>query len=477
MPVVRRHILDLGSGDDGEVVGKSRTVATATATQPGRRMPRIEVTAGPCPHGPRPRRVACRVAVLVVIACIGRLLGAASLSGQHVEGDPAVSQGESRSTGASWKRLHVTLRVGASWATAPIAEGLEGGRGDLYDGSVGVHLGRHVGIELGASLWEYGVTSSELGKVGEWSAYTFIPSFRLRYPLDRDRLVPYVVAGVGFGYSELNDKTSDAVSGNAKPSVAYSLGGGLGYFIAPNLSIGVDVKHQWMSREIAVLGEIASGRTRSLMVSAGIQAEFPEKPAAGFAGVRWREPQPYGLRPYLSLRWGGRFYLDDGFGEGAMKSGRQTEQINSGSIGLGINRFVAFEIAVETHDLPVHSTEGDVKLAEYGTWNFLPTIMGRYPVLEGKLVPYASLGFGFSKSDINDRTLENGNGYPRVDGGGWGSMWGAAVGGDFFFAGNLALILESKYVGQTSPVLVDGADASVDMSSVLVSGGFRIYLR
>lgn len=422
-------------------------------------------------------RRALRPSLLIAAFWLGSAPVAPRAAAQGIEAAAAVDGGGFRPFDSSWTRFYVALRVGASFATTPIAEGLEGGRGDLYDASVGVDLGRYTGVELGASLWEYGVTLGNLGKIGEWSAYTFIPSLRLRYPLLHDRLVPYAAGGVGFGYSELNDKTSNAVAGNAKPSVAYSVGAGLEYFIASNLSVGLDVKHQWLNREIAVLDERTSGKTRTLFISAAIRAAFPERPGAGFEGVRWREAEPYGIRPYLSLRWGGRFYLDDGFGDVAMKSGRQTEQINSGAVGLGISRHLAFEVAAETHDLPIHSRAADVKLAEFGTWNVLPSILGRYPVLDGKLVPYASLGFGFSKSDINDATLENGNGFPEVAGGGWGSMWGVGLGLDFSLASNIAMIFESKYVDQTSPVQVDGQDAEVDMSAVLVSGGFRVFLR
>jgi opacity protein-like surface antigen len=376
-----------------------------------------------------------------------------------------------------WARLYVGVRIGVSIPTEPLADGLDLGRGDLYDASIGVNLGRFIGAELGMSLWEYGISSDELGGFGEWSAYTFIPSLRLRYPLLRDRLVPYVVGGVGFGYAELNDKTTDRVAGAAEPALAGSIGGGLVYFIARNLALGIDAKYQFLDREIAIDGQAVDASTRVLLFSGGLRAFFPETPAVGFEGVEWREPEPFGLRPYLSFRFGGRFYASDDFGEGALKSGANQEQTNSGSVGLGINRYLAFEIAVETHDTEVQSDPGGVKLAEYGTWNVLPSVMGRYPVAGGKLVPYGSLGFGFIKSDVNDRTLNNGVDGPFVAGGGWGPMWGAGLGLDFFIAENLTLILETKYVNGRSEAEVDGSEVEVDMSSVLISVGFRVFVR
>ncbi len=384
-----------------------------------------------------------------------------------------------------WARLYIAVRVGVSIPTAALADGLDLGRGDLYAASVGVDLGRFTSAELAFNGSEYGISSSELGSVGEWAAYTFIPALRLRYPLVRDRLVPHVVGGIGVGWSEFNDRRTDRLQAGAEPSLAGFIGGGLEYFIARNLTVGVDAKYQFLDRQIGIDGEGTDAATRALLLAATLRASFPETPPAGFESVEWREVDPYGLRVYMALRFGVRLYSSDGFGPGAVKGGAvfagpgtsaAKEQTNSGSVGLGINRYLAFEVAAETHDFPVHADLGDVKLAEYGTWNVLGQILGRYPVARGRLVPYALLGLGFSKSDINDRTLENGVEGPELNGGGWGSVWAAGLGIDYVLASNVALVGELKYLNGKSPSDVDGADVEVDISAFLPSLGFRVYL-
>ena len=42
--------------------------------------------------------------------------------------------------------------------------------------------------------------------IGEFAMYTGMPTLRGRYPVLDGRLTPYALAGLGFGYTEFNDR-------------------------------------------------------------------------------------------------------------------------------------------------------------------------------------------------------------------------------------------------------------------------------
>ena len=69
---------------------------------------------------------------------------------------------------------------------------------------------RHLGVELAADGFEINLRRPGLGTVGEYAMYGLVPQVRVRYPVLDNRLVPYLVAGVGAGYAETNDIKASA---------------------------------------------------------------------------------------------------------------------------------------------------------------------------------------------------------------------------------------------------------------------------
>ena len=47
---------------------------------------------------------------------------------------------------------------------------------------------------------------SGLGTIGEYGVFALMPQVRLRYPLFRGRLVPYVIGGAGVAFTDFNDR-------------------------------------------------------------------------------------------------------------------------------------------------------------------------------------------------------------------------------------------------------------------------------
>lgn len=61
--------------------------------------------------------------------------------------------------------------------------------------SVGVDVGRHLGIELAGEVFETDLKSG--GRtIGEYGIFNLIPQLRLRFPIGQTRLTPHALAGL-----------------------------------------------------------------------------------------------------------------------------------------------------------------------------------------------------------------------------------------------------------------------------------------
>ena len=111
---------------------------------------------------------------------------------------------------------------------------------DVTGGEIGVNLGRYFGIELALDSYEV-----KVGEVAESSVLGLLPQARLRYPFYDNRLVPYLIAGVGLAVTQGNDARAqvDWVGGKNGVLPMGSAGGGIDYFVADNLSVGLQGKY------------------------------------------------------------------------------------------------------------------------------------------------------------------------------------------------------------------------------------------
>jgi len=188
---------------------------------------------------------------------------------------------------------YLALRVGppgAAWLLekeVDSAESLEfGGReGVVISGGIGYDWNRYLGFELAGDWHEHGISTFRADfdadtAVVEYGIWSLIPQLRVKYPLMGDRLVPYLIAGAGLGYTEVNDPADEtarvgfpAIEGE-EYGLAASLGTGLEYFIAENMALGVELKYVYQRPSIEVDGRSVDVNADSLFATAGVRLYY-----------------------------------------------------------------------------------------------------------------------------------------------------------------------------------------------------------
>lgn len=145
--------------------------------------------------------------------------------------------------------------------------------------SLGVNLGRYLGVELAGDGWERNMRLA--GRtIGEFAMYTVMPMLRARYPLLEGRVSPYVLVGVGAAYTEFNDRKRPGFEvdvGGTAWGVVGALGVGAEYFVANNIAIGAEAKYI-ISRDqdVRLNGGRQSLDLDTLLATAGVRLYFPE---------------------------------------------------------------------------------------------------------------------------------------------------------------------------------------------------------
>jgi opacity protein-like surface antigen len=118
-------------------------------------------------------------------------------------------------------------------------------------------------------------------KVSEYDIWSFVPQVRVRYPLMGDRLVPYLTGGVGVGLTQSNDTTPLGASGQIPRfsaddfSVVGSVGAGLEYCVAYNMTVGVEAKYLFQNPSIKIDEVETKIDLDSVLVSIGMRIFFP----------------------------------------------------------------------------------------------------------------------------------------------------------------------------------------------------------
>jgi opacity protein-like surface antigen len=175
------------------------------------------------------------------------------------------------------RRAYLQIRAGgAAPAQKSIASQLEGhpehsGLGpfsQLFGIAIGVDLARYVSVELSSDGWEINVERRGVGLISEYSVQTGMVVGRLRYPVLDDRLIPFLIGGVGLAYAESNDIKPRGVplgvDGNTGFVPTGAIGLGVDYMIARNVAVGVESKYVFVrGHELTI-----DGRTRALTLDA-----------------------------------------------------------------------------------------------------------------------------------------------------------------------------------------------------------------
>jgi opacity protein-like surface antigen len=164
-----------------------------------------------------------------------------------------------------------------------------------FGASLGLNFGRYYGVEIAVDGYEVNLNVSGLGNIGEWAFYSLMPYFRLRYPMARDRVQPYLLAGFGYGHTEFNDRKPPGanVQVNADNDTwAMGVGAGIEYFVTSNIALGFEMKYIYSPGHTIQLnsGPERNATVSALLFTVGLRAflfDFPGwKPSAPATAAR-----------------------------------------------------------------------------------------------------------------------------------------------------------------------------------------------
>lgn len=93
---------------------------------------------------------------------------------------------------------------------------------------------KYFAIEANFNWYDSFKLDTNLGS-SDIDIWTVMLNGKVMYPLFENRLVPYAKAGIGWMYASMD-------SGNDN-NIAWDFGGGIDYYITPNISVGLDIKY------------------------------------------------------------------------------------------------------------------------------------------------------------------------------------------------------------------------------------------
>jgi opacity protein-like surface antigen len=374
---------------------------------------------------------------------------------------------------SEWARPYLQLRRGElnyKW-------GLQ----DMWGFGFGWNLNRHWGVELAVDTWESSLFIPGTGDtVGEEAVTSFAVQGRYRYPLWEDRLVPYLVAGIGGAAYQFNDR-KDAGLGldiDADGSgFTANAGIGLEYFVADNVALGVEAKYLWFDPvQVSVGGREFEYDASDWVVTVGLRLYLAENDPQPL--VRSGDAGP--VRLYFGGRAGGSFILDDAWTDSISLEpevsawGGVFNQHFGLCFGANFGAHWGIEVAADGGEYTLLD-QGTQRLGEYALVTAIPQVRYSWPLRGGRWVPYASAGVGVAFGELND--LKPPFDGSRLDAGGLSPAASAGVGLEWFIARNLSFHLETQWKqvwGQSAKL--DGVERDGDFSQIHVMMGFRMYL-
>ncbi|MFQ5961018.1 MAG: outer membrane protein [Candidatus Methylomirabilales bacterium] len=182
-------------------------------------------------------------------------------------------------------RFYVGVKLGAPfWLSDPTEQvSARSATEPTFNVVGGLNFGKHFGVELAYDYMETELEFGGVGKIGEYSLWTLIPQLRVRYPLDDGKWSPYFIGGVGVARTEFNDATQANTSvgfSGTDWSVIGSVGAGVSYFVANNISVDFETKFLLGSADVSIGGQAQSATLNTVQVLIGVRLYFPEaKPA------------------------------------------------------------------------------------------------------------------------------------------------------------------------------------------------------
>jgi opacity protein-like surface antigen len=351
---------------------------------------------------------------------------------------------------------------------------------DYWGASLGGNFNRYLGAELSADVFERKL-DIEGRSTGEYGIIAIVPQIRLRYPLFEGRLTPYLVAGAGVAFGEFNDRKA-GTSGKSvdadRTMPVGTVGGGIEYFIADTVAVGVEVKYLIAgSQDIRIDGVSHSNPIDSLFVSFGLRLFYPESPTAPPLQL---QDGPL-RRLYFAIRLGGAIVTNPHISSEIEVQPEPPaigplNQYFGGAFGLDFGRYFGVEVTFEGYEANLE-VKGVGSVTEYAVYAIVPQARLRYPLIDGRLVPYLLAGVGGAIGELNDPKPKGAEVRPQ---GSSGLGLAVAVGGglEYLVTRNVAVGLEAKYLYTRGITLKlpGGQTHEANLSPVLLSLGLRVYL-
>lgn len=331
----------------------------------------------------------------------------------------------------------------------------------MLGGGVGYNFTDHWGLELDVQGTEPDLVSDSLGKVDEFSIFSFIPRARFRWPLGDGRFVPFANAGVGVVVTDINEGADPLVRMKTdEVVVAGGLGLGFDYFVAPNVAFGLGLQSvicpdqsttlEVFNRRGGVSRTTADSNLTNLSVLGHVRV-FPGQAADGTHDGHWllADHGPYDsdeVRGYLSGMFGFGTGFDNSFG-GGIELDRNAAATVGGALGANFDRYWGVEVQLLSLDVALDQSPNG-KVAEFGVFSWIPTVRFRYPFLEGRLVPFVTAGLGGVQGDVNDqhRYFDSGKATPIVDVGGPALAGSVGLGLEYFLNHNISVGVAVPFV-------------------------------
>ncbi|MBA4147009.1 MAG: outer membrane beta-barrel protein [Verrucomicrobia bacterium] len=355
------------------------------------------------------------------------------------------------------------------------------GVNDGWGFALGANLNRHFGIELAIDTYEHSLYEDVLDGIGEEAVFSLVPQMRLRYPFANDRWTVYGLFGLGPGFLQFNDRKGNAFGAEIEADgvrLVTAVGVGLEYFVADNVTFNLEGKYMW----IQDLEGSVDGRRYDIDMSAplltmGVRAYFIENHKRPLL----LEESAIRNRFYFGVRYGGSVLLDDQWAEGVSLSPEVSanfSRINDfGSMTLGVD--VGRDWGIElSGDFTEYTLNVDPygAIGEYSVYTIVPHLRLRWPIKNGRWVPYVMAGMGVTYAEFNDRKPV-GLGVP-VAASGFSPAVSAGAGFEYFIARNFSVNTDVRYL-YTWDQKIEAANVperSGDFSSINFYFGFRLYL-
>lgn len=351
---------------------------------------------------------------------------------------------------------------------------------DLWSFGLGANFNRYLGAELALDFFERDFDVASYGTVGEVAAWNFVPELRLRRPLLRDRLVPYLIAGIGPSFLQLNDR-KPAVFGKDTDiqgfTFAVTLGAGIEYFIADNVTFGLEGKYMWVNPITGTVdGQAVDVDVSSPAFTFGLRVYFDENRPRPLATAE----HPAHGRLYFGVRVGGAVPTDTGWTDGAKlvpepSSIGSVSQTGGLMLGADFGENWGLELSVDSLEYGI-DLSGRGTVGEYGMGVALAQLRLQYPLGRGRWVPYFRVGGGAAYGEYNDMK-ERGAGL-SIDAKGIYPAVGVGGGLDYFLTRNFALNADVRWLYTWGHDLNIGntVNGSGDFAALGFTLGFRVYL-